>query len=254
MTARNDGARALFSLTVPEGKRLIAKAVAAMPVVEKARHQGRLIIANGITNGYIAEEVTGQTLDKLRYTAGIVTGGEYSVTSSETRMAPLCFENGQQSSRPWPEVLADFTDEDVFIKGANAIDLSGTAGVLVGSPSGGTCGTALGPLYAKGSHLIIPASLEKLVPSVEIAVRQLGIGVFDDTLGTPCGMIPITGANIVTEIGALAILFEVDAVQVSAGGVGGSEGSVGLVISGTRAKVSGAMKLIKSIKGEPPIG
>jgi hypothetical protein len=253
LTTSTDKAKALFSLTVSEGKRLIAKAVAAMPVVQQARHQGRLIIATGITNGYIAEEILGQPVDIARYTAGIVTHGEYSVTDSETRLAPICFENGQPSSRPWPEILGDFTGDDVFIKGANAIDLTGMAGVLVGSPHGGTCGVAFGALYARGSHLIVPASREKLIPSVDAAVRQLGTHVFDQTLGMPCGMIPVTGADIITEIEALSILYGVDAVQISAGGVGGSEGSVGLVINGTKARVTTAMEMIGALKGEPPI-
>lgn len=253
MNTQNDATKALFSLTVPEGKRLIGKAVATLPMVQTARKEGRLIIANGITNAFVCEELLGKPLEKLHYTAGIVTQGHYAVTPSETRISPICFENGVQSTRPWLEILADFTKDDVFIKGANAIDLSGLAGVLVGAPNGGTCGLALGTLYAQGSHLIVPVSREKLVPSVEAAIGQLGIDNFTDSLGTPCGMVPLLGGMIITEIEALAILFEVQAVQVSAGGVGGSEGSVGLVISGSKGKVTEAMAYIKSIKGEPPL-
>ncbi|NLK08547.1 MAG: hypothetical protein GX316_07595 [Firmicutes bacterium] len=250
--ATNDH-KALFSLTVSEGKRLIGKAVAALPVVQHARAEGRLIIATGITNGYVAEEVLGEPLDIYRYTAGIIAHGKYAVTDSETRLTPICFENGELSSRPWPQILKDFTSNDVFVKGANAIDPSGMAGILVGSPDGGTCGAAFGAVYARGCHLIVPASREKLIPSVEAAVRTLGINAFDESLGMPCGMVPAVGAHIVTEVDALSILCEVDAVQVSAGGVSGSEGSVGLAISGPRHKITAAIDLIKSIKGEPPI-
>lgn len=253
MTVNSKQAKALFSLTVAEGKRLIAKAVVALPEVQHARAKGRLIIANGITNGYVAEELLGKSIAIPRYTAGIVTGGTYTVTDSETRLRPICFENGQQSFRPWSEILEDFTADDVFIKGANAIDLSGMAGVLVGSPNGGTCGIAFGALYARGSHLIVPASREKLIPCVDAAVQALGIHALDDSLGMPCGMIPAVGAKVITEIEALSILSDVKATQISAGGVGGSEGSVGLVINGTKAKVAAAMELIRGIKGETPI-
>ncbi|NMB25920.1 MAG: hypothetical protein GX986_10360 [Firmicutes bacterium] len=253
MTANTRQVKALFSLTVAEGKRLIGKAVAALPIVQHARARGRLIIATGTTNGYVAEEILGQPVAIPRYTAGIVTGGKYTVTDSETRLTPICFENGQQSFRAWPEILEDFTGDDVFIKGANAIDLSGMAGVLVGSPNGGTCGVAFGALYARGSHLIVPASREKLVPCVNAAIQALGIHAFDESLGMPCGMIPAVGAKVISEVEALSILCDVEAVQVSAGGVGGSEGSVGLVINGTEAKVTAAMELIRGIKGEPPI-
>ena len=52
----NGTGKALISLTVSEGKRLIGKAVAALPQVQAARKQGKLIIATGITNAYVAEE------------------------------------------------------------------------------------------------------------------------------------------------------------------------------------------------------
>ncbi|NLJ67983.1 MAG: hypothetical protein GX341_01515 [Firmicutes bacterium] len=249
----NGTGKALISLTVSEGKRLIGKAVAALPQVQAARKQGKLIIATGITNAYVAEEVLQEPVEKMRYTAGVITQGVFTATSSETRLTPVCFENGERSSRPWLDILQDFTGEDVFIKGANAVDPSGMAGVLVGAPNGGTIGSALGTLYARGSHLIIPVSREKLIPSVEAAVRQLGIHAFDDTMGMACGMIPVVGAAIITEVEALDILCGVEAVQVSGGGVGGSEGSVGLVVSGPKPKVAAAMELVRAIKGEPPI-
>jgi len=250
---KNGEKKVLISLTVPEGKRLIGKAVAALPEVQKARRQGRLIIATGITNAFVAEEILQEPVAKIRYTAGIVTQGKFTTTPSETRLTHICFENGAISSRPWLDILQDFTADDVFIKGANAVDPSGMAGVLVGAPNGGTIGTALGTLYARGSHLIVPVSREKLIPSVEEAVRQLGIYAVDEAWEMACGMVPVVGATVVTEVEALAILCGVTAVQVSAGGVGGSEGSVGLVISGPEPKVAAAVELIRRIKGEPPI-
>ncbi|NMB12359.1 MAG: hypothetical protein GX977_08745 [Firmicutes bacterium] len=253
MATINGEAKALFSLTVAEGKRLIGKAVAELPVVKKAYKHGRLIIANGITNAYIVEEILGQPIEKMRYTAGVVTQGQYSATRGENRMAPVCFEDGKQSNHPWPDILDEFTADDVFIKGANAIDPAGMAGVLVGAPNGGTCGLALGRLYARGSHVIVPVSREKLIPSVEAAVRQLGIHALDDSLGMTCGMVPIVGATVITEIEALSTLFRVEALQVSAGGVGGSEGSVGLLIRGDEEEVAAAMTCIRNIKGEPAV-
>jgi len=249
----NGTGKALISLTVSEGKRLIGKAVAALPQVQAARKQGKLIIATGITNAYVAEEVLQEPVEKMRYTAGVITQGVFTATSSETRLTPVCFENGERSSRPWPDILQEFTGEDVFIKGANPVDPSGTAGVLVGAPNGGTIGTALGTLYARGRHLIVPVSREKLIPSDEEAVRQLGIHALSHSWEMACCMVPVVGATVITEVEALDILCGVKAVQVSAGGVGGSEGSVGLVISGPEPQVTAAMELIRSIKGEPPL-
>jgi hypothetical protein len=59
-------------------------------------------------------------------------------------------------------------------------------------------------------------------------------------------------ANVVTEIRALKILFDVDAKHVASGGIGGSEGAVSLVIMGEEARVRGAIGLLESIKGEKP--
>ena len=122
-----------FVLTSAEGKRLIAKGVAALPCVQQALAEGTIIIGYGTTNGFIAEELTGQPIDKGRYAAGIVAGGQWTVTDSDSRLPTIVLEKGTTSSTPWLEALANFTADDVFIKGANAIDLEGNAGVLVGS-------------------------------------------------------------------------------------------------------------------------
>ena len=43
-------------LTVAESKRLIAKAVAQMPIVKNALENGMVIVIKGTTNAYVAEE------------------------------------------------------------------------------------------------------------------------------------------------------------------------------------------------------
>ncbi len=242
-----------FVLNVAEGKRLIAKGVAALPCIQHALAEGTVIIANGITNAFVAEEITGQTITKGRYTAGVISGGQWGTTPNEGRMAPIVLEQGEVSSTPWLEALKDFGQNDVFLKGANAIDMEGNAGVLLGSPNGGTCGAAFGTVYATGAHLVVPASLEKLIPSVPAAVQALGVRRIDECSGTKVGMYPIVGAEIITEIEALETLFDVEAVAVSAGGVGGSEGSIGIVVNGTPEAIQQVMSLIDAIKGEDPI-
>jgi hypothetical protein len=47
--------QALFTLTPSESKRLIGKAVAAMPEVQNAKEKGYLIIGRDSTNIYITE-------------------------------------------------------------------------------------------------------------------------------------------------------------------------------------------------------
>jgi hypothetical protein len=91
-----------------------------------------------------------------------------------------------------------------------------------------------------------------MVPSVEDAISVTGCFNYKYSTGTPCSLIPIVKGKVVTEIQALAILFGVNATMVGAGGIGGSEGTVVLVIEGGEADVDKAFALIKSIKGEKP--
>ena len=56
------------------------------------------------------------------------------------------------------------TSNDVVIKGANAIDPDGIAGVMLANPVGGTTGNITGPVMAKGINLVIPVGLEKSIP------------------------------------------------------------------------------------------
>jgi hypothetical protein len=151
------------------------------------------------------------------------------------------------------ETLKNFDAGSVFIKGANAVDPQGYAGVFVAHPSGGTIGYAYGMLSARGCHLIVPVGLEKLVPSVQKAAKLCGQSTFHYSQGIRIGMVPLVSAKVVTEVEAFQVLFGLDAVHIGGGGVGGSEGSVVLVTEGERKKVGRAIGVIESIKGEPPL-
>ncbi|MEG6616950.1 hypothetical protein V6C27_11030 [Peptococcaceae bacterium 1198_IL3148] len=245
--------RAVFTLTSAESKRLLGKAVAQLPAVKRALQKGRVIIGGGTTNAYVAEEILGIEVDKAKYTAGIITGGVQCVTPAEDRLAPYSIVDGEVTKESWLEVLADFTADDVFIKGANAVDAEGHAGVLMSNPKGGTIGQAIGTLAARGSKLIIPVGLEKMIPSVELAAAAAGINTFDYSLGQRVGLMPLMYGEVITEIEALDMLTGVDAVCIAAGGVGGSEGSVTLSVEGSEGMVGATLDLIKGIKGEKPI-
>lgn len=245
--------RALFVLTPAESKRLIARGVRRLPEVEHALEHGKIIIAGGTTNAFVAEEIAGSQIPKERYTAGIITDGRLCVTPPDARIAPLVLVEGKVTDARWEDVLDDFGPDDVFIKGANAVDASGLAGVLVSSPTAGTIGRALGIVEGRGSHLVVPVGLEKMIPSVSDAAVSCGIRLFDYSLGSPVGLIPLVYGRIVTELVALDVLSGVDAVAIGAGGVGGSEGSVTIAVSGEEENVRSAFELIKMIKGEPPV-
>ncbi|MDO8637769.1 MAG: hypothetical protein Q7R34_16295, partial [Dehalococcoidia bacterium] len=240
--------------TPSESRRLIARAVANMPEVKNALLNNILIIARGVTNAFVAEEILGIKIDdKSRYTLGCITGGELTANTGEDRMKPFVLVKGQKSDISPREALKDFDGQSVYIKGANAVDMQGNAGILMSNPDGGSIGEALPPLLARGSRLIVPVGLEKLVPSVIEATPRCGIFHFKYSTGLPVSMTPLVSALVVTEIQALKILCGLSAYHVASGGIGGSEGSVVLSVEGSPQELEVGFSLIKSIKGEPAI-
>jgi hypothetical protein len=248
--------RAQFTLTSSESKRLIAKGVKALPSIQKALNHHTIILAGGTTNGFLAEELLGLTIDaKSTYTVGIITNGVTGVSPEEDRIHPFVITKGiaQGKEVHWKDYLAQIQPGDVFIKGGNAVDHTGLAAVVASNPMGGTIGTAWGPLYARGVELVVPIGLEKLVPDVREAVEFMAGSGIDEAIGDKVGLMPMLGATVVTEITALEILFKVKAKCIGSGGVTGSEGSVLLVIDGDESEVKKALEEIRSLKGEPQV-
>lgn len=246
--------RALVSLTPSESKRLIAKGVAALPEVRRAQERGLVVIARGTTNAYVAEEVAGIKVEpKCHYAAGVILDGELSANPQEVRMKPIVLRRGKPEGISTADALKEFGEEDVFIKGANAVDPAGNVGVLAAGDRGGTIGEALPVVLPRGSYLIMPVGLEKLIPSVEQAARVTGIFRFKYSTGLPVGLVPAPNALVVTEVQAFRVLTGTDAVSIAAGGIAGSEGTAVLSLEGDEAQIEQALSLIKSIKGEPPV-
>ena len=251
---RETPVRALFSFTPTESKRLIAKGVAALPEVKQALKQGIVAIGRGITNAFVAEEITGQKLEpKCHYAAGIIVDGELAVVPAGTRLKPIVLRQGKPIGISTAEALQEFREGDVLIKGANAVDPEGNAGVLVAGANGGTIGEALPIIPSRGSIIIVPVGLEKLIPSVTEAASVTGIFRFKYSTGLPAGLVPVPNALVVTEIQALRLLTGVKAILIAAGGIAGSEGAVVLSLEGTAAQIEQALSLVKSVKGETPI-
>lgn len=245
--------RAVVVLNPSESKRLIGKAVAQLVEVRAAMEHGRVIIGNGTTNAYVAEELLGQPVPKWRFAAGVIAGGRLDVTESATRLAPVALKRGEAFVGGWVELLKEFDAGDVFVKGGNAVDPEGNVGVLLASPVGGTVGQMLGTIAARGSHLIAPIGVEKLVPDVIEAARHCGIQSTAHTDGIACGMAVLTNAQVVTELEAFEVLAGVEAWHIASGGIGGSEGSVTIALEGAAAAVEKAFKLAESLSGEAPV-
>lgn len=245
-----------FVLTPMAGKKLIGMAVAALPEVKRAFDKGRLAIANGTTTGYVIEALLGTLpMGRFDYCVGVITDGLFT-ENPESDHTLLMWQKGEQVVLPFAEFLQEirkFERDDVFIKGANAVDPYGYAGGLQTNPNGGSWADAFGLITARGLHCIVPVGLEKMIPSVIEASRKMGQLRLTYSLGSPAGMIPLTSFKVVTEIQALQQLSGANATPVSGGGIGGCEGARAFVVEGTNEQVEKAFELVKQVYSEPPV-
>ena len=68
--------KAVFTLTSAESRRLIAKAVLAVPEVQKAWNEAYLLLAGGTTNAFVAQELLeDRSIEPGLCTAGISCDG-----------------------------------------------------------------------------------------------------------------------------------------------------------------------------------
>lgn len=249
-----DKVAALITLNPSESRRLIAKATVVLPEVRAAMKKGWIIIARGITSAYVSEELFDIEVNpKSQQTVGLVTRGMTNANNAPPPCTMHVVHDGKVVENADSNVeILNFGPDDVFIKGANAIDPEGNAGVMAANPRGGTWGMFTPILTGRNSHLIITCGLEKMVSSVWDACEHSGIYYYKWSLGMPAKLTPIVTGRVVTEIQALGVLAGVKAYHVCSGGVGGSEGAVTLSVEGGESRVRKALDLVISIKGEPP--
>jgi len=240
-------------LTVAEGKRLIAKAVAALPEVRSALSSGLIVVCKGSTNAYIVEELTGRTIDKATYLTGNTQPARGARPLTKERIPELVLRDGTPvEGLTAVEAAAELKRGDVLMKGANALSPDRRmAGVLVGDPTGGTVGKTAGHVIGKGVAQLIPVGLEKTVAGNlwETAARV------NCAIAT-AGHIPrmwVSQGRIITEVEALSILTGACATPMAAGGINGAEGAVWLLIEGSEEQVARALTVADGVYGEPPI-
>jgi len=121
----------------------------------------------------------------------------------------------------------------------------------MGSLKGGTIGATIDTINRHKINLVLPVGLEKSVVTDVFSIQEELEKNEATWRGAPLRLVPLSG-TIVTEIEALEILTGAKAVLVSAGGVGGAEGSIRLLLKGNPEKVRKAAALIADIQGEPP--
>ena len=110
-------------LTVAESKRLIAKAVAQMPIVKNALANGMVIIIKGTTNAYVAEEITGKKIEHAAFVTGRIEPEKGAKILPQVKpVNHVILEKGKVVDIPLPDAAKKLKAGDVVMKGANALD------------------------------------------------------------------------------------------------------------------------------------
>lgn len=152
--------RIQFSLTVSEGKWLIAHAIADMKEVRDAIAGGRIVLKGGTTVSCVSELITGTP---LRICGRISKRGAVSSKFTDSAQHSIMYSNGEITGLDpdFDTALLQLGPNDVIIIGANIIDNFGGAAMLAGSPAGNNCGRGVSAMSVEGGKTIIAAGMEK---------------------------------------------------------------------------------------------
>lgn len=263
-------------LTPTESKKLIAMAIAELDVVRKA---GTIILHPSSSTYFIVEAITGSKPKTNTWVCGVVTPkglcGEmathhwktHAIRDGELVTGPPGFsaswvirEGKVSVGTPLSDLLDEIGPNDIYIKGVNAIDPQGNVGVLTGNTvEGGTIGLVVSKWRKKAFNLIFPVGLEKMIPvSIPEAAKEAkrdkyiyAMGIASNLFACRRGPRAIT----ITEVEAIEILSDATAIPMAAGGLGGAEGAMVLLIKGDEAMVNKAIRYVETSKGAelPPI-
>ena len=237
-----------FTLTVAEGKRMIAKAIAAMPEVRKALKEGMILLKGGTTVSAVSEELCGEA---LRISGRITPRG--TVTCGMTIFSPhsIVLRCGvpEPADGHLAEIAGKMGPSDVCVCGANLIDAQGHAAMMAGRELCGEPGTVIPTLPAEGVFCIVAAGLEKLSPvPIDEACRQAGRKASVWSMGMAVGLVAVPG-QVITELEALSILGFQRRWLIGRGGIAGAEGASTFVIEGEEAAIREFTELLRLIKG-----
>lgn len=272
--------RAQVTLIPTESKKLISKAVARMDMVRRALAEGIIALHPSSSTYFIVEELLGTRPETNFWVTGIVCPkgtcvemgagiGERAVVTQQPEESaatgsPLAYrmtwviKGGKLSSgMSLGELLDQMGPKDIYIKGVNALDIDGNVGVLIGNlVEGGTIAKVTARARERGFHLIFPVGLEKLISTpIKRAAKETPRKTYEYSMGVACNVFACEGGLVITEPQAIEILTEAIAIPISAGGLGGAEGAITMVIKGDDEQVSQAIKYIEECKGArlPPV-
>lgn len=244
--------RIQITLTSPEGKRMIARGIKALPRVEEVRKKGKIVLKGGTTVSAVCEELCGKP---MKISGMITPKGTLTSRFKHDSSLPhsLILHRGKiiplDSREAWEKEAALLTPEDLVITGANAFDSHGHAVIMAATYDGGSSLPSFQTLLIEGVPFLIAAGLEKLAPGNLAEVIPLaGRKKVDFSYGAAVGLIPVFG-SLFTEVEALESLAEVKVWVMGRGGIHGAEGSTTFLVDGPPKEVMKIDKLYQSVRG-----
>ena len=212
--------KAQILLTPAGAKHLIGKALSKKLDLTK-----KIYIAYGSTNIYLLHHLG---IETKNYIAGC--NYHYLLNVNEDRPKPIVLENGKKIDiREF-----DISNDDIFIKGANALWYENdkkNAGVLAADKNGGTFGNFYIKAATRGAKIIIPVGHEKLIPYYYPATQNV-----DFSMGSKVALLRFFNGLVYTEIEAFKDLFNLNAYVIAAGGILDTQGAVIFEVKGDRVK------------------
>ena len=218
-------------LTPEQGKKLIAKAIAALPDVEEAVKKRTVVIVAGTTDRYVAEALLAKIGEKETLSGffrGVTVPRGVKAEAADPLEDVVICRGKRVRGKTIYDIAPDMKAGDMIFKGANAVNLeSGEAAVLIGNNKVGTSLPILEAAYGRRVSVMIPVGVEKRIP---VPVGILAEQVRDPDSSGP-RLLPLPG-EVFTEIDAIEALYDLDAEILAAGGIMGAEGAVYFLVSG----------------------
>lgn len=243
-----------YFLTPADGKKLIAKGVAAMEAVREALDGHSILIAAGTTNAYLARELLASIgdeggFDPFGYYRGITTAKGMEPKRTES-IGDVLIENGRWVRGTDAFQAAPALGEgDVLIKGGNAVNLADReAAVLIGHPAGGSSMPIISATVGRRARCIVPIGVEKRVSE---RISRLAALVNAPGAEGP-RLLPIPG-EVFTELDAIRLLTDAQAELLAAGGVCGAEGGCYFAVRGGCESLERMDALLRQIAQTPDI-
>lgn len=142
--------KAQLTISVNCGKWLIVKAILLMPQVKNAMHNGKIILKGGTTVSCIAEELLGI---KLRISGRITNRGTVGCKNISNAPHSVLVEGGtwRNIDELFVEEALNLKENDIFVIGANTIDIYGNSAMMAGSLEGGNPDRAISAMKIKNN-------------------------------------------------------------------------------------------------------